>query len=304
MLSLYKLEVFAAVVEAGSFSKAGERLYLTQSAISQHIQDLETHLGTRLFKRGRRGVTLTPAGEILLDYTSSILGLIKEAESAVTNVEQLESGHLHIGATPGADVYLVPDWIGAFQHRFPQLTVSLTTNVTTEIVAEVLDHTLELGFVEGELAADVRLDRVVLQEVEQLVIVGRGHPWFNRRTLSITHLQGQPFIARLRNSHTRAWLEQLLHKHDIVLNIVAEFANPEAIKRAVSAGMGISILPEYVVRHELTLDLIHALPLQDVSPRRSIKLIWEGSEPFSPITKAFLAHLSSQFPLLLSFVRT
>jgi DNA-binding transcriptional LysR family regulator len=87
MLSLYKLEIFNAVVQEGSFSRAAQRLYLTQPAVSQHIQSLESSLGTRLFKRGRRGVQLTPAGEMLHDYTRCIMRLLAEAESAITNVE-------------------------------------------------------------------------------------------------------------------------------------------------------------------------------------------------------------------------
>jgi DNA-binding transcriptional LysR family regulator len=101
MLSLYKLEIFAAVVHAGSFSAASDRLFMTQPAVSQHIQTLEASLGTTLFVRGRRGVSLTPAGESLYGYTLQILRLVAEAESAVTDVENLAEGQIQIGATPG-----------------------------------------------------------------------------------------------------------------------------------------------------------------------------------------------------------
>ncbi len=298
MLSLYKLEIFATVTEAGSFSKAADRLYLTQSAISQHIQDLESQLGTQLFIRGRRGVTLTPAGQILLDYTTRILQLVREAASAVTDVELLASGQLRLGATPGTDVYLLPDWIGGFQQRFPNLTASLTTDVTSQIVSQVLNHTLDLGIVEGEPADDERLDRMMLREVDQMVIVGRGHPWFKRKMIPLEALNAQPFIARPPNSHTRAWMESLLQKHNVTLDIVAEFGNPEAIKRAVGAGLGITILPEYVVQHECRLDIMHALPIQNATLQRTIRLIWDKRAPFNPITRAFVSFLTGSFPQL------
>ncbi len=107
MLNLHKLEIFATVVRVGSFSAAAEQLLMTQPAVSQHIQDLEASLGTRLFERGRRGVTLTAAGEKLHDYTRTILQLVSEAENAVTDVEHLTSGEIVVGATPGVSVYLL-----------------------------------------------------------------------------------------------------------------------------------------------------------------------------------------------------
>lgn len=293
MISLYKLEIFTVVVQTGSFSKAAERLYLTQSAVSQHIQDLESRLGTQLFHRGRRGVSLTVAGEVLLDYANTILKLLREAENAVTNVELLAGGQLRVGATPGADVYLMPDWVGSFQHRFPLLTVSLSTNITSGIVTDVMNHIIDLGVVEGELGVEDGLGQLELQEVKQVIIVGVNHPWFNLNTITLEMLSGQPFISRLRQSHTRAWVEGLLQPEKVDLNIIAEFANPEAIKRAVIAGMGISILPEYTVRPELTLGMLHMLTIQGLTLRRTIKLIWVRDEPFNPISRAFLGHLAA-----------
>lgn len=298
MINLYKLEIFTVVVQAGSFSKAAERLYLTQSAVSQHIQDLESQLGAQIFHRGRRGVSLTVAGAVLLDYANAILKLLREAENAVTNVELLVGGQLKIGATPGADVYLMPDWVGSFQHRFPLLTVSLETNITSQIAADVMHHVIDLGVVEGELRAEEGLKQVELLEVNQVVIVGANHPWFNLNAISVEMLSGQPFIARLRQSHTRTWIENLLQPQKVNLNIIAEFANPEAIKRAVIAGMGISILPEYTVQPELKLGILHALTIQGLTLHRTIKLIWQHGEPFNPIARAFLTHLAAQFPQL------
>lgn len=296
MIGLHKLEIFNIVVQTGSFSKAAERLYLTQSAVSQHIQDLENQLGAQLFHRGRRGVSLTVAGDVLLDYANTILKLLREAESAVTNVELLAGGQLRIGATPGVDVYIMPDWVGAFQRRFPLLKVSLETNITSLIIGDVTRHVIDLGFVEGELGAEEGVGQLELQEVGQVVIVGSKHPWFNLNTITLEMLSGQPFIARIRQSHTRTWIEHLLQPDKVNINIIAEFANPEAIKRAVMAGMGVSILPEYTVRPELTLGMLHALTIQGLRMERTVKLIWRRGEPFNPISRAFLNHLAGQFP--------
>ena len=138
MLDLYKLRIFVTVVQEGSFSAAAERLYITQSAVSQHVSDLEAGLGVKLFTRGRRGVTLTHPGQILLGYARQIFDLVVEAENAVADVENLEGGALTIGATPGVGVYLLPDWISSFRARYPRLTISTQTGITSEIISGIL----------------------------------------------------------------------------------------------------------------------------------------------------------------------
>ncbi|MBL8120019.1 MAG: LysR family transcriptional regulator, partial [Anaerolineae bacterium] len=134
MLDLYKLHIFSVVAETGSFSAAAERLYMTQPAVSQHIKELEGGLGRTLFQRGWRGVKLTAHGEILQRYTGEIFALVAEAERALTDVEQLSSGRVRVGATPGVGVYLAPEWVQQFRSRYPQLTVALQTGVTASIV--------------------------------------------------------------------------------------------------------------------------------------------------------------------------
>jgi len=119
MINLNKLEIFTIVVRAGSFSAAAEQLLMSQPAVSQHVQDLEASLGTRLFERGRRGVTLTAAGATLHGYTRAIFDLVAAAENAVTDVEHLATGQITVGATPGISAYLLPEPIQEFHSRYP-----------------------------------------------------------------------------------------------------------------------------------------------------------------------------------------
>jgi DNA-binding transcriptional LysR family regulator len=303
MLSLYKLEIFNAVADAGSFSAAADHLLLTQPAISQHIQDLEAATGTQLFKRGRRGVQLTPAGELLLDYTRRILQLVSEAENAVTDIEHLAGGQIRIGATPGVGGYVLPGWVQSFQQRYPQVLTSLRTDTTPQITEHLLNHTLDIGVVEGEWVENWQIEKVVLQQIDHFVIVQAEHPWVAKQVIPMQALQKQPFITRSPGSQTRAWLDSIMALHGITLNIVAEFDNPEAIKQAVNAGMGITILPDYTVRHEQQLGMLCALPVQDADLQRTMKLIWERHTPFKPVMRAFVTHLAIRFPQLLHAVQ-
>jgi DNA-binding transcriptional LysR family regulator len=298
MLNLYKLEVFNTVAMEGSFSRAAGRLLLTQPAVSQHIRDLEYKLGTELFQRSNRGATLTPAGEMLLDYTRCILRLLVEAEHAVANLSQVAHGQLALGATPGVGIYLLPLWIQSFRQRFPEVSANLRTEITARLAAEVVDGKIDLGFVEGEISPEPPLNILVLREIELFVVVGEGHPWWDAREVSLTDLDGQTFIARPAGSHTRSWTDQLFSRHEISPQIVAEFDNPEAIKQAVAAGMGISILPDWA----FTGSGVRGVPIQGFDLRRTLKLLWSENKPLKPAARAFLAHLADTFPILAQLV--
>ncbi len=300
MLDLYKLQIFSAVVQAGSFSAATERLYITQSAVSQHIKELESSLGRQLFQRGWRGVKLTPHGEILYRYTGEIFELVAKAENALIDINQLTSGRISIGATPGIGIYLVPDWVQHFRARYPQLTVVLQTGVTSQIVSEVLGQHLDIGFIEGELDGHTspHLSSLVLEEIEQQVVVGFKHPFWEYNTLGIEDLRDQSMIVREANSQSRIWLEQTLQQHHVDPVIGAEFDNLESMKRAVSLGMCLAVLPPYVVHTEVEQHLLHMIPIVGKPLTRSLKLIWDTNVPFAPITRAFLAELSQGYPVL------
>ncbi|MDQ7027173.1 MAG: LysR family transcriptional regulator [Anaerolineae bacterium] len=306
MLSLYKLEIFAAVVQAGSFSAAAQHLYMTQPAVSQHIQDLELSLGISLFIRGRRGVTLTSQGEKLHHYTERILQLVAEAESQVTNVENLESGQITIGATSGVSVYLLPNWINDFRSKYPKLNVSLQTGVTTQNVIGVMEHKLDIAIVEGELDKIQRkgLGNLTIRPVKMLVVVSPDHQWAQHDTIHINMLNDQPFITRQYNSRTRIWIDALLKKHGVNVNIVGEFDNQEAIKQAVISNMGLTIMPDYAIERECAANLLHPLTVDGIDLQRHIKILWDSNAPFTPLARALLVHLSEKFPSIQALLKT
>lgn len=300
ILDLYKLSIFSAVVREGSFSRAAEALFITQSAVSQHIKELEASIGRQLFERGRRGVALTAHGETLHRYASQIFALVAEAENALVDVAQVASGRLSIGATPGVGIYLVPEWVQQFRQRFPQLSVATKTGVTSEIVQAVMARRLELGFIEGEPDASAlgRLATWVLAPIEQQVVVGQNHPLWGSASLRLDDLARYSFIVRQAHSQSRIWLEETLRQRGIAPNIGAEFDNLESMKRGVALGGCLAIMPPYVVRTEVAQGLLHAIPIEGQPLTRDLKLIWDAQMPFSPIASAFLKELMPFFPTL------
>lgn len=300
MLDLYKLEIFTLVVQEGSFTGASQRLLMTQSGISQHMRDLEASLGAKLFERGRRGVTLTPAGEQLIGYAQTILRLVSEAQNAVTDVDRIEGGQVVISATPGVSVYLLPGWMRAFRARHPNLTVALHTATTPQVIRTLRSERMALGVVEGELD-DITVAQIgvlPLLAVEQYVIIGRGHRWWGRTSVALGELAGEPLITRQADSQTRRWLDQMLRQHGVQPHIAAEFDNLESIKRSVIGGECATILPPYVIEQERELGAIVMLPIDGAPLLRTIKLLWNPQRLPTPPARAFLRVLAHDFPVI------
>ena len=300
MLSIYKLSVFTTVARAGSFSQAAKILYLTQPAISQHINALEKQLGTSLFQRKQRGVQLTHAGETLLEYAQKILWLTQAAESATTNIENIQDGTLHLGATPSASIYLLPDWMSDFHQAYPSINFSLETDTTSKIISEIKSQSIELGILEGEITSDSSLNVVLLKDTELLVVIPPDHAWSELDSLSIRSLADEPFISRRIGGQTRRWVNRLLADYEITPQIAFEFDDPESIKRAVIRKMGVSILPACAVQSEIKQKLLVTLPLQERILKRQLKCVWSSEYPLSAIARAFLKMLSENFPALTS----
>ncbi len=300
MIDLYKLQLFMAVAQEGSFSAAADRYYITQSAVSQHVKDLEAAMGQRLFDRGRRGVALTAAGDILYGYALDIMALVSRAQNAVTDVENLGEGKVSVGVTPGIAVYLAPAWVQRFRSRFPHLSVTLQTGVTGEIVPEVLAGHLDFGLIEGELDAyrQPRLAWRDLADIEQLVVVGPDHPWAERAEVSLAELHRQPIIMRQTGSQTRAWLENSLRPQGVMPVIASENDNLESIKQSAAQGSCLAILPGYVVRQETARGELRAISIAGRPLRRTLKLVWATDSFLGPVARAFLQDLSIDYPAL------
>ena len=300
MLNLYKLDIFVRVVDEGSFTAAAERLLMSQSGVSQHVQDLERSLGVALFERGPRGVRLTPAGTRLYEYAQRILALVSEAEVAVTDVTQLASGRVTIGATPSVGVYVLAELVQSFRAQYPNLIVHMQTDITPRIVDGLLAEQLDLGLVEGELTAEAtaQLHTVTLEMVHQTVVVGRKHPFWDRVDISLAELDGQTFVMRQRESQTRIWVDAQLTAHDVVPRIGAEFDNVESIKRAVMASTSLTILPSFAVREENSVGLMRCLPIADHQLQRALRLVWDRRRHWSPMVYALVQHLTPRFPAL------
>jgi DNA-binding transcriptional LysR family regulator len=294
-LDLYKLQIFARVAAAGSLSSAAAELEMTQSAISQHVRALEDQIGAVLFERGNRGVTLTAAGQVLQRHSELILRQVAQATAEVSQVADTNRRRITIGATPGVSAYLLPEWVEAFGQQHPDAAIGIETAVTAQIVAALRQSRSELAVVEGELdpAALHEFNHCQLAKFEQYVVVGPRHPWWQREQIQIGDLQDAPVVTRQAAAQTRLWLDQLLREAGVTVRIIAELDNLESIKRLVSRGQALAILPAYTIDAEVAGGQLRALTVDDTILQRALTLLWPHGA-VRPAVRRFISFLRNR----------
>lgn len=298
MITLHKLKIFILVCEQGSLNKAAQALYLSQSAVSQHIQDLEASLGTQLLDRSPRGTQPTPAGDVLLGYARQMVQLLAEAEHDIVQIGTAQSLSLDLGATPGISVYLIPRWLRDFQADYDNINVSMQTGLTKDIIAGVMDTRYDLGFVEGDIEDLARdnLGQLPLYDMAYDVVVRAGHEWAEQSTITPAQLSTHPFINRQPTSRTRRWMEQVLGGYGIRLKTTTELDSPGTIKYALLDGGGVSILPRYAVEREIERGELKLVAIDGVTLNRSLRMVWNQRTPFTATQRAFLNMLAPTAP--------
>ncbi|HWP47242.1 MAG TPA: selenium metabolism-associated LysR family transcriptional regulator [Candidatus Limnocylindrales bacterium] len=288
-----QLEVFCKVAELKSFTKAAEAIYLTQPTVSSHIQYLENLWDVKLFDRTARMAKLTKAGELLFQYAKEILRLRQEMQNAMEEFSGTIRGNLEVGGSSIPGNYILPRLIGLFKEAYPQAQISLQVSDTKGIVKALLEDEIELGVVGAHLP-DPRLRYEVFAREELVLIVPPDHKWANRQYVELADLIQEPLIFREKGSGTRMITEQGFADKNISLKnlqIIAEMGSTEAIKQAVVAGIGVSILSYQAVLHEVKCRSLVALTVQDMSLFREFYIVYPQVRTLSPLAKAFIQFL-------------
>jgi len=195
-MDLLQLEHFLAVAEEGSFTRAAERVFRTQPAVSQSVKKIESEIGVSLFARDLPDLTLTEAGASLLEYARRILKLRDDAVKQVGRLHGLDMGHLTIAAHESAAVYLLPGPLRQYFGQFPQIKISIFRGKLDEIPRQVMDREIDLGFVKDEPPFH-GLKSAVIYADEMILIASPRHPLASRGRLRMRDLDNQPFVVQL-----------------------------------------------------------------------------------------------------------
>lgn len=297
-MDLHRLEIFAKVAELGSFSRAAEALFVTQPTVSEHIRALEDELGVQLLDRLGRGATPTRAGRMFLGYALRLLALAREARQAVDRFQGRMSGELCVGGSTIPGEYVLPALVGGFRKKYPDVTVTVLIADSGQVIDWVEEGHVELGVVGARPTARV-LDARELGADELVVIVPADHAWAGAEDVAVDALRDEPLIVRERGSGSRDALERALAGLDLDLGafrLAGEMGSTQAIKQAVRAGVGVSVVSRLAVEDECRAGLVHALRLRDLRVARTFHLVTHRDRSRSPLAAAFLEYLESEFP--------
>ncbi|MGI8554608.1 MAG: LysR substrate-binding domain-containing protein [Dehalococcoidia bacterium] len=286
-MNLQQLRVFAAVADLGSFTRAAETLYLSQSGVSQHIETLEREQGVRLIDRLGRHVQLTDAGAILLPYAHRLINLEREAEESLAIVKGLGAGHLRVGASPTPATYLLPYLLGIYHRRNPAVEILLAVDVTLRIAEQVAAGALGAGLVEGDVHHDQLQAQPCLHD-ELLVVTQPDIRPADGQAFHVEELAVLRQIAREPGSLTRRLIEQTFGRCSLPYRPVIELGHMEAIKQAVAAGLGVSILSGYAVANEIQRGRLNGWRVHGLPFRRIFLLLTRKGNVGSPATDSFL----------------
>ncbi len=243
-MDLHQIDIFCTLIRLRSFSRTAEALYLTQPTVSGHIKNLETELGVKLVDRLGKRIVPTEEGEILYRHGLKLLEQRDQAKQEIERLSGRMSGELKIGGSTIPGAYILPAIIGKFRKKHPSVSVRLAIEDTDRISEAVLNGELCIGVV-GAKVSDPRIETHAYLRDELVLAVPAGHPWAQKKSVALSALAGEPFIIREQGSGTRRIMEERLEKAGFSLaglNVAAVVGSSDAVRQAVKAGLGTSIL--------------------------------------------------------------
>lgn len=290
-MDLRQLAAFVTVAEQSSFTRAAARLGYAQSSVTAQIKGLEDELGTPLFERLGKRVSVTRAGDRLLPYANQMLRLSDEIRRVVPDGEQ-PGGPLAIGAAESLCTYALPELLGRYRAKHPQVQILLHPWLCEPIRVAIRDNQLDVGLILDDVKEFPGLHTEVLRPEPLVLVAPMGHPLTRLRQVTATDLAGENMLHTESGCPYRIMFQELLAVEGVKLGSEQEFGSIEAIKRCVSAGLGLSLLPRVTVERELQRGELRALPWS-LPFRVYTQLVYHKDKWPSPALKAFLALVRS-----------
>ncbi|PBB06181.1 LysR family transcriptional regulator [Salimicrobium humidisoli] len=267
-----QLEVFVTVAELENFSRAAERLHMTQPAVSQYIKVLEKSMDARLFDRSNKYVRLTQAGKIVYHHAKEIIGLYTSMHALIDDLTNKASGTISIGASYTYGEYVLPEVLKRLKEEALEITPSVTIGNTKEICKLISDYRLDIGIVEGE----VNDENITVEpfETDELYVVSSPESLTSREgNFSPEELEGKTWIVREEGSGTRRISEKFFSSAGIRPVSRLEFGSTQLIKEAVEAGLGITLLSRWTFKKEVKAGDLAIVKVEGLPVQREFSLI-------------------------------
>ncbi len=281
-----QLETFLEVARHSSFSRAAEKRFRTQPAISSQIRALEEEVGARLFDRSGGRVALTGAGKIFQHYAEQSLEARKTMMTTVAEMERVPRGEIVVGANEGTCLHILPEVFAEFKKSYPEVGVQISRLERAKILESIIDNSVDFGVVSVPVD-DKRMTVVNIHRDELIIIAPAGHPLGKMKQATVADAAQYPLLLP-KVGRTRDALENLFHERGLKPKIAMELDSSELLKRFVAANVGVGFIARSNVQEELKARTLGAVPLADAVIRRDLALVFRKDKALSRAALAFI----------------
>ena len=288
-MDLASLQVFQAVVRERSFSRAAEKLYRTQPAVSISIRKLEEWVGQPLFVRGSGAKLLTDAGMLLVEYADRMLNLREEIQKGMKELRGLERGQLSIGVNESSIHALLPA-LERYRRLHPGIHIRVQRVFSRDVPRELLSHHLDIGVI-SYLPEERELAAVEFHRDSLVMVVWPGHRLAKRKEVDVAELGEETFVGHIVESPYRQRVMQMFAKHRVPLNMKLELPTLESIKLCVEAKRGVAIVPRMCVEQEIARGDLRELRIKQMRITRKLYLVYRQDRPLPAAAEELIAML-------------
>ena len=285
-MDLDQLNSFLEVAKLSSFSKAAERCFRTQPAISSQIRALEEEVGAKLFDRSGAKVTLTGAGKVFQTYAEDTLSSLKSLKTAIAEMERTPRGEIVVGANEATCLHILPEVFADFKHQYPKVAVSIQRAETSKTLESVIDQTVDFGIVSMPVK-DARLSALPIHHDELVLITAARHPLASLGHVRLEEVAKYPLVLP-KLGRTREAIDQVFEDAKLKAHVSMELDSSELLKRFVAADVGVGFIARYTISDEVRAGTLVAISLFDPPLRRVLALVHRKDKTLSRAARAFM----------------
>ena len=286
-MNLHHLRYFLAVARTGSFTRAAHEMHVTQPTVSSGIGELERALGVKLFNRGGRQVSLTMEGRTLVGYAVQIQDLVEETQDRLNRRDLMPGEGFQFGAIDAAVTYLLPDILNAYMQENPQVQLSVQVAPSRYLVEDLLQNRSEFAVISLPFGHD-RVETVSIYRDSMPLAVGAAHPFAGQASVTLKEVVEEPLILFHADSVSRKVVDERFAEAGLSPRVVMEMRSPEAMRKLVEVGVGISFLPLLTVRESLFSGALQTVEVEGVRFGREIGVAWRKGRYFGPAIRYLL----------------
>jgi DNA-binding transcriptional LysR family regulator len=281
-----QLESFLEVARLSSFSRAAEKRFCTQPAISSQIRTLEEEVGARLLDRSGGRVSLTAAGKLFLRYAGDTLERRKMILTEIAETERVPRGEIVVGANEGTCLHILPEVFAQFKRDYPSVSVSIKRSDYANILEAILENIVDVGVVSLPLT-DKRFEAQMIHRDELVVIAAPDHPLAAQKSVTVAEVSTYPLVVP-KLGHTRDALDALFYDHHLKPTFAMELDSSDLLKRFVVAGVGVGFVARSNIEGDIRAKDLVAITFADAQIRRDLAMVFRKDKSLSRAAKAFM----------------